>query len=128
MPAGDDLRTIHSAQQFDRVLQRARDLIHDRGLTLFAEIDHSRNALDAGLAMPATRVLVFGSGTAGTPLMLRAPDIALELPLRLLIRVRDDGTTDVVYRDPDALAAAFGIADLVPAIAGLRAIAEAAAA
>ncbi len=127
MTAGDDLRTIHSGRPFERVVERAHDAIHQRGLTLFAEIDHARNALEAGLEMPATRVLIFGSGKAGTPLMLRAPDIALDLPLRILIRARQDGTADVVYRDPESLAAAFGVGDLAQAIAGVRAIAEAAA-
>ena len=101
MESGDDLRTIHSGQPFERVVERARDAIRGRGLTLFVEIDHARNAREAGLAMPATRVLIFGSGKAGTPLMLLAPDIALDLPLRILIRSEQDGTTAVVYRDPE---------------------------
>ena len=127
MTAHDDLRTIQSGEPFDRVLQRARDVIRERGLTLFAEVDHERNAREAGLEMPATRVLIFGSGRAGTPLMLRAPDIALDLPLRILVRARDDGTAELVYRDPLSLAGAFGIGDLASALAGVRLVAEAAA-
>lgn len=71
--------------------------------------------------------MIFGSAKAGTPLMLAAPEIALELPLRILVRERSDGRTDLVYIDPSRLAEDFGVGELAPAIAGLAAIAHAAA-
>jgi hypothetical protein len=71
--------------------------------------------------------VIFGSAKAGTPLMLAAPEIALELPLRILVRERSDGRTDLVYIDPSRLAEDFGVGELAPAIAGLAAIAHAAA-
>jgi uncharacterized protein (DUF302 family) len=77
--------------------------------------------------MPKTRVLIFGSAKAGTPLMLAAPDVALELPLRILVREQRDGRTVLVYMDPGRLAAAFGIESLAGSIAGVAAIAHAAA-
>ena len=104
-----------------------RSGIRERGLTLFAEIDHQQNARDAGLDMLPTRVLIFGSARAGTPLMLAAPDIALELPLRVLVREEADGSVVLVYLDPERLAAGFGIATLAPSIAGLAAIVQGAA-
>jgi uncharacterized protein (DUF302 family) len=124
----DDLRSVHSDAPFSSVLQRLHDIIRERGLTLFAEIDHAQNAREAGLEMPNARVLIFGNAKAGTPLMLAAPDIALELPLRILVREQPDGTTVLVYRDPLRLAAAFDVEHLAPAIAGVAAIAQAAAA
>jgi uncharacterized protein (DUF302 family) len=127
MPGTDDVRTISTDAPFERALQRLRDVIHDRGLTLFAEIDHARNARDEGLEMPETRVMIFGSAKAGTPLMLAAPDVALDLPLRILIRAQPDGTVALVYRDPVATATAFGIEELAPAIAGVGLVAQAAA-
>jgi uncharacterized protein (DUF302 family) len=127
MSLRDDLRATQSEAPFDRVVERLRDIIRDRGLTLFAEVDHARNAREAGLEMPKTVVLIFGSARGGTPLMLAAPDIALELPLRILVRERDETHTDLVYIDPELLTAAFGISELAPAIAGLRAIVAAAA-
>lgn len=128
MSLRDDIRILHSEASFEQVLDRLRELIHERGLTLFAEIDHARNAREAGLEMPETRVLIFGNAKAGTALMLASPDIALELPLRILVREEADGRTGIGYIDPERLAAVFGVDTLAPSIAGLRAIAAAAAA
>ena len=90
---------------FSETVARMRSGIRERGLILFAEIDHQQNARDAGLDMLPTRVLIFGSARAGTPLMLAAPDIALELPLRVLVREEADGSVVLVYLDPERLAA-----------------------
>jgi uncharacterized protein (DUF302 family) len=128
MSLRDDIRSLHSEASVEQVVDRLHELIRERGLTLFAEIDHARNARDAGLEMPATRVLIFGNAKAGTGLMLASPDIALELPLRILVRQEADGRTRIVYIDPERLAAVFGVDALAGSIAGLRAIAAAAAA
>jgi uncharacterized protein (DUF302 family) len=127
MSLRDDIRIIRSESTFAQVIERLHELIHERGLTLFAEIDHAQNARDAGLEMPETRVLIFGNAKAGTALMLASPDVALELPLRILVRQQNDGQTDLLYIDPERLAAEFGIPDLASSIAGLTAIAQAAA-
>lgn len=128
MSLRDDTRTLHSEASVEQVVDRLRGLIRERGLTLFAEIDHARNARDAGLEMPETRVLIFGNAKAGTALMVASPDIALELPLRILVREEPDGRTAIAYIDPERLAAVFGVDTLAPSIAGLNAIAAAAAA
>ena len=127
MSLRDDIRIIHSEATFAQVIDRLRELIRERGLTLLAEIDHAQNARDAGLEMPDTRVLIFGNAKAGTALMLASPDIALELPLRILVRAEDDGRAALVYIDPGRLTTEFGIPDLASSIAGLNAIAQAAA-
>ena len=127
MSLRDDIRIIRSESTFAQVIDRLHELIHERGLTLFAEIDHAQNARDAGLEMPETRVLSFGNAKAGTALMLASPDVALELPLRILVRQQNDGHTDLLYIDPGRLTAEFDIPDLASSIAGLTAIAQAAA-
>jgi uncharacterized protein (DUF302 family) len=127
MSLRDDIRIIRSESPFAQVIERLHELIRERGLTLFAEIDHAQNARDAGLEMPEARVLIFGNAKAGTALMLASPDIALELPLRILVRQQNDGHTDLLYIDPGRLTAEFGIPDLASSIAGLSAIAQAAA-
>jgi uncharacterized protein (DUF302 family) len=128
MSLRDDIRSMHSEASVEQVVDRLHELIRERGLILFAEIDHARNAREAGLEMPETRVLIFGNAKAGTALMLASPDIALELPLRILVREEADGRTTIAYIDPERLAAVFGVATLAPSIAGLSAIAAAAAA
>ena len=126
MDLRDSLRTVRINTPFAAVIERLHRAIGARGLTLFAEIDHAQNAREAGLQMPETRVLIFGSGRAGTPIMLAAPDMALELPLRLLVREEPNGDTALVYLDPVSLAAAFGVEEMASSIAGLSAIAQAA--
>jgi uncharacterized protein (DUF302 family) len=128
MTLSDDIRFVRSNASFETTLQRLRQALVERGITLFAEIDHARNARDAGIEMPPTVVLIFGNAKAGTPLMLKAPDIALELPLRVLVREQPDGVTVLAYHDPARLAEAFhveavgaagilGLSSLVAAVA-----------
>jgi uncharacterized protein (DUF302 family) len=124
----DWIRTVRSAGTVVQVAARMRALIAERGLTLFAEVDHAANAREVGLEMPPSLLLVFGSARAGTPLMLAAPDIALELPLRVLVREDSEGGAALVYLDPARLAAAFGVEHLAAGIMGLSTLVEAAAA
>jgi uncharacterized protein (DUF302 family) len=121
-----DLRTVPTAGTVEEAAARLRVVIQERGLKLFAEVDHQQNARDVGLDMPKTRVLIFGSALAGTPLMIASPDIALELPLRVLVREELDGSAVFVYLDPERLAASFDVATLAASIAGLNAIVQAA--
>lgn len=81
-----DPARLESAYSFDETIERLRSAFASKGLRIFAEIDHADAAKTAGLDMPPTKVLVYGNPAAGTPLMQEAPDLALELPLRVLVR------------------------------------------
>jgi uncharacterized protein (DUF302 family) len=74
-----------------------------KGLTLFAVIDQSAAAGEAGLSLRETTLVIFGSPAAGTPVMVAAPLAALDLPLKILVW-DDSGQTRVSYYDPAALA------------------------
>jgi uncharacterized protein (DUF302 family) len=128
MTTPDDIRVVRSNASFASTLARLRELLVERGLTLFAEIDHARNAREAGLEMPPAVVLIFGNAKAGTPLMVKAPDIALELPLRVLVRGEPDGRAALAYHDPLRLAAAFGVEDVAAGIMALPGLVAAVAA
>ncbi len=104
MTTPDNISVVPSDATFEATLNRLREAVAERGLTLFAEIDHAGNARAAGLEMPPSTVLIFGSASAGTPLMLKAPDIALELPLRVLVREAGRGGAVLAYGDPRQLA------------------------
>ncbi|OZI77167.1 DUF302 domain-containing protein [Bordetella genomosp. 12] len=86
--AHNALVTFDSARDVAQTVAHLREGLIEQGMTLFAEIDHAAAARTAGLSMPPTRVLIFGNPRAGTPLMLAAPDVALDLPLRVLVRER----------------------------------------
>jgi uncharacterized protein (DUF302 family) len=119
-----------SAYSFDTTLERLAAAINQAGLLLFNRIDHHVGAREAGLDMPPTTVLTYGHPKGGTPIMLAAPLAALDLPLRVLVRVRDDGNTAIAFHPiagvlrracvPDALTAKLDPAQqiLVNAVAG----------
>lgn len=75
----------------------------EMNVPVFCTIDHAGNARGAGLEMPETRVVIFGNPVVGTPLMLAAPDLALDLPLKILIREMSSGC-ELLYTPPAALA------------------------
>ncbi|PJJ95919.1 hypothetical protein CO615_10895 [Lysobacteraceae bacterium NML75-0749] len=98
-----------------------RTQLESRGITVFALIDHAAAAEKAGVSMPPTQVLVFGNPRGGTPLMLAHPDLALDLPVRVLIRQNTEGRTEVLWRDAEAQAAAQGLpADALAPLAQLE--------
>ena len=99
MSAGEasDIVEHVSAVAFDATLERLTAAIARAGLTLFGRIDHQASARDAGLEMPPSTVLTYGHAKGGTPVMVAAPLAALDLPLRVLVRVRDDGQTVIAF-------------------------------
>ena len=112
--------SLASPYPFAETLERVQQAIRAHGLTLFATIDHSGEAERAGLTMPPTKLLIFGSPAAGTPLMVASPLLALDLPLKALIWQDAAAHVWVSYNDPAYLAARHAIpADLAPNIAGI---------
>jgi len=104
-----------SATSFEATLESLSKAIAQAGLILFNKIDHQAGAREAGLEMPRTTVLTYGHPKGGTPVMLAAPLAALDLPLRVLVRVRDDGQTAIAFHP---MAAALRRAGIPEALAG----------
>jgi uncharacterized protein (DUF302 family) len=88
-----------------QTVEKLQALLQAKGIKLFALIDHSGEAKNAGLEMRPTKLLIFGNPKAGTPLMLAAPSIALDLPLKILVWEDNDGTVWTSYNDPEYLRA-----------------------
>jgi uncharacterized protein (DUF302 family) len=104
---------------------RLIELLLGRGLKVFALIDHSGEAKQAGLELRDTKLVVFGSPAAGTPVMAASPLAALELPLKVLVW-DDGGQTRISYTDPRALAARHHLSDQLSApLAGIDKITDA---
>jgi uncharacterized protein (DUF302 family) len=94
---------IESAYSFSDTLARLQSTLASKGFRLFATIDHRAAAESVGLIMPPTMVLIYGNPKGGTPLMLAAPDFALELPLRVLVREGPEGKVYVTYNPSTTL-------------------------
>lgn len=82
---------------------RLESLLKTKGIKIFARIDQAAEAKNAGLSMPATVLLIFGDPKTGTPLMLKYPSLALDLPLKALIWQSMDGRVWVSYNSPEFL-------------------------
>src|SRR5215472_16647204 len=92
-----DKPTSHSV---DETVEKLKGMLRDKGIMLFAVIDHSGEAEKAGIKMRPTKLLIFGSPKAGTPLMLAAPSSAIDLPLKILIWEDAWGKVWVSYNSP----------------------------
>lgn len=84
----------------DETVARFEALLASKGIKLFALVDHSGEAEKAGLQMPPTKLLIFGNPKGGTPVMLAAPSIAIDLPLKLLVWQDAAGSVWVSFNDP----------------------------
>ncbi len=109
--ATSDIVEHVSPVPFDATLERLISAIARAGLVLFSQVDHHAGARDAGLEMPFTTVLAYGHPRGGTPVMVAAPLAALDLPLRVLVRVRDDGRTAIAFRPIEAVLRRAGVPD-----------------
>jgi uncharacterized protein (DUF302 family) len=119
---------LPSAHTVDDIVAKLTTILSAKGVTLFALVDHSGEAEKAGLKMPPTKLLIFGSPRAGTPLMLAAPSIAIDLPLKILVWQDSNGKVSVSYNDPKYLQNRHNLPpDLVKNIAVVEALATAAA-
>jgi len=118
MPA-NGLMQVASPYSVDETVQRLESILAERGLQLFALVDHSGEAAKVGMKMPPTKLLIFGSPKGGTPLMLAAPSLAIDLPLKALIAEDAQGKVSVTYNSPEYLQQRHGIPDdLIKNIAG----------
>ena len=98
-----------SGHSVDETLERLKGTLQAKGITLFAIIDHSGEAEKAGLKMRPTKLAIFGSPKAGTPLMVAAPSSAIDLPLKILIWEDSEGKVWVSYNSPSYLQERHGL-------------------
>jgi uncharacterized protein (DUF302 family) len=125
---GKGLIDTPSNHSVDQTVEKLRGILQGKGVTLFALVDHSGEAEKVGMKMPPTKLLIFGSPKAGTPLMLAAPSIAIDLPLKILVWEDAHGKAWVTYTSPAYLQERHGLPpELLQNIAVVEALAEKAA-
>lgn len=123
------IESVRSAHTVDATVDRLKNLLAAKNVTLFAVIDHSGEAAKAGFAMRPTKLLIFGSPAAGTPVMLAAPSAAIDLPLKILVWEDAQGAAWLSWNSPEYLWQRHGVPeDLVKVLGAAGALAAASAA
>ena len=124
-PSANGIIHLRSPYSVTNTLQRLKAIVTNKGLTIFAHIDHSGEAAKVGLTMQPTELLIFGSPKSGTPLMIASPTIAIDLPLKALVSQDAEGTVWLSYNSPESLQQRHNSPEaLVQNIAGIRSICE----
>src|SRR5437868_15112719 len=119
---------IPSNHSVDQTVEKLKSILAAKDVTLFALVDHSGEAERAGMKMRPTKLLIFGSPKAGTPLMLAAPSVAIDLPLKILICEDSDGRVWLSYNSPEYLKERHGLPqELLASIAVVETLATQAA-
>jgi uncharacterized protein (DUF302 family) len=122
------LINIPSHHSVEETVEKLKAILQSKGITLFALIDHSGEAAKVGMKMRPTKLLVFGSPKAGTPVMLTTPSSAVDLPLKILVWEDVKGKVWVTYNSPAYLQERHNIpAELLPNVSVIEALAKNAA-
>lgn len=109
--AADGLITKKSNHSVAQTIDRLEAILKDKGLTVFAKVDHQAGAEKAGLALRPTILLIFGNPKLGTPLMQSGQSVAIDLPQKALAYEDASGTVYLAYNDPGYLAGRHAIGD-----------------
>jgi len=125
MTKQDGLVQLASHYPVEETVRRLQSAFAAKGLQVFAIIDHSGEAEKVGLKMTPTKVVIFGSPKGGTPLMVAAPSLAIDLPMKALVAEAGDGRVWVTYNSPDYLQERHRVpTDLIKNLAGAGTVIE----
>ena len=114
-----------SNHSVDETVEKLKNILQSKGITLFAIIDHSEEAKKVAMKMPSTKLLIFGNPKGGTPLMLANPSIALDLPLKILVTKNSQGQVWLLYVSPEYLKERYDLPeDLMKNIAVVETLAD----
>jgi len=117
-----------SNHSVDQTVENLKNILQSKGITIFAVIDHSGEAEKVGMKMLPTKLLIFGNPKHGTPVMLAAPSIAIDLPLKILVWEDTAGKTRISYNSPEYLVRRHGLRqDMVKSFGILENLANVAA-
>src|SRR6266852_2584935 len=106
---GNGLLQVASKYSVEETVKRLESVLTERGVQVFAVIDHSGEAGKVGMKMRPTKLLIFGNPKGGTPLMVAAPSLAIDLPLKALVSEDESGKVWVSYNSPEYLQQRHGV-------------------
>ncbi len=110
------LVNVKSSHDVATTADRLESALQEKGITVFARIDHAAGARKIGQELQPTLLIIFGSPAMGTPLMQRSRTMGIDLPLKALIWEDKAGAVWVTYNEPDYLARRHGITEMADLI------------
>jgi uncharacterized protein (DUF302 family) len=102
-PVAAGIESLPSKYSVDKTLERLQSLLKDKGVAIFVVVDHSGEAAKVSMEMRPTKLVIFGNPKGGTPLMIAAPTVAIDLPLKALIWEDSDANIWISYNSPEYL-------------------------
>ena len=115
------LTSIRSRFDPKETMDRLEAEIRAQGMTVFARIDHSAGAVEAGLELRPTQLIIFGNARGGTPLMQSVQTVGIDLPLKALVWKDASGTTWLSYNEPSWIAQRHGVTKPEPVVSKMSA-------
>ena len=112
----EGLTSLRSSFGPKATMNRLDAEIRAKGLNVFARIDHAAGAAEAGLALRATELIIFGNARGGTPLMQSLQTVGIDLPLKALVWQDAANRTWLSYNEPNWIAQRHGVADAEPVV------------
>ncbi len=102
--AADGLISVKSPRSAQETMDRLENMVKQRGLTVFARIDHAAGAAKIGETLRPTELLIFGNPKGGTAFMECTQSVGIDLPLKALVWQDASGQVWLGYNDPAYLA------------------------
>ena len=117
--AADGLIAIKSPHSSKATMDRLEDLAKQKGMMIFARIDHAAAAAKIGKKLRSTELLIFGNPQGGTPFMECNQTVGIDLPLKALVWEDASGQVWLGYNDPGFIATRHGVSQC-PAVENMR--------
>lgn len=109
--AAEGVIVVNSANDVKTTTDKLEKILTEKGITIFARVDHAAGAESVGQKLRPTALLIFGNPKLGTPLMQKDQKIGLDLPLKTLVYQAEDGKTYIAYNDPAYLSKRYGVTE-----------------
>lgn len=128
MAEGNGIINVASRHSVEETVGRIERMLAEKGVKLFALVDHSGEAEKAGMTMRPTKLLIIGNPRGGTPVMIAAPNMAIDLPLKILVAEDAAGKVRISYNNiaylqerhgvPEGLTANLAVVEMLAEKAG----------
>jgi len=118
----EGLTTVPSQFAPKETMDRVETEIRNRGMNVFARIDHAAGAAEVGLTLRPTELIIFGNARGGTPLMQSVQTVGIDLPLKILVWEDAGGKTWLSYNEPNWIRRRHSVANAEQVVNSLAAV------